>query len=69
MTKEQKRLLETIGKDVVWKTEKKSERRSGVVRAVLPDGRVVVKDHEFGRIAIWPKGTWKVVKSARWQAS
>jgi hypothetical protein len=69
MTNEQKQLLENIGKHVVWKTGKKNERLSGVIQAVLPDGRVVVKDDVFGKLAIWPKGTWKVANSARWRAN
>jgi hypothetical protein len=64
MTKEQKQLLKTIGKSVVRNTGKKDEELAGVVKAVLPDGRLVVKDDAFGKIAVWPKGTWKLVKSA-----
>jgi hypothetical protein len=63
MTNEQKQLLETIGRPVVRSTGKKDEKLAGVVKAVLPDGRLVVKDQAFGKIAVWPKGTWKLIKS------
>ncbi len=64
MTRKQRQLLETIGKDVVSNIGKKGERaQAGVVQAVLPDGRVVVKDRELGQLAVWNKGTWKVAQS------
>jgi hypothetical protein len=63
MTNEHQQLLTAIGKYAIRSTNKKEEwMLGGIVQAVLPDGRAVVKDTIFGQVAIWSKGTWKVAE-------
>jgi hypothetical protein len=66
MTSKHQQHLAAIGKYAIRSTNKKEEwMLGGIVQAVLPDGRAVVKDTIFGQVAIWNKDTWKVAEDVR----
>jgi hypothetical protein len=66
MISEHKKLLDLIGKYAVRRADDNwGWMLGGIVQAVLPDGRIVVKDEIFGQLAVWGKDTWRVAENHR----